>query len=201
MFPRALFFDTPFHMHDAGAERMTATVAEKLRGILAERSPAARLPDAMQLPVAPPLVIDMSEPGVPAGVGSLDGFGATESWGRWTDGPHARVVLASPLPRRFRLTVEVRHAFGANATDPTTVRIGDQARSIPFVPGGAPATMEFSLRRPDQTIVIVPSHPDSPKALGLGEDSRRLGVGLSLLTIEAIMPSDGGESQPSGARN
>jgi len=132
--------------------------------------------------------IDFSRPDVPDFVSDLEGVSAPESWGRWSDAnayPYVKLSFFGELPKRFILHIRAQ-AFGPNAGRPVTVIIGSQTLS--FVP--TPSMEEFSLRVDNgsgaNTIEIHPAQPTSPSDLGMSADSRKLGIGLHGLWIEAI---------------
>jgi phosphoglycerol transferase len=132
--------------------------------------------------------VDFSRPDVPDFVSDLEGVSAPESWGRWSDAnayPYVKLSFVGELPKRFVLHIRAQ-AFGPNAGRPVTVTIGSHTTS--FVPG--PSMEEFSLRVDNgsgaNTIEIHPAQPTSPSELGMSADSRKLGIGLHRLWIEAI---------------
>jgi len=181
-FPKNMFFDTWYHMNAEGAKIMTDRMLPHLvhlefhtlaQGCPASISPGRRLN----------CFIDFSRDGYPGFISRASGFSRKEPWGRWTDGDRAEITFSESLPKKFELEIVVNAAFGDNAKGPIFVRIGGVEKSFHFTSKGETIRLPFSLSNDATSIEIVPPSPMSPKALGLGMDARRLGVGLSSVRV------------------
>ena len=177
MFPKSMFFDTEYHLHDGGAAVMTALVAQRLEPILG-------IPRRTMLntKIDHPFGLIFSEDNVPDEV-SLTGFSGAEPWGRWTVAEKAGIKFDSTLPAFFRLDARVMRVFGENAKTPILVRVGKEERSVLVSAPNTRISLEFHTDGKTNTIEIIPPKPQSPKQLGLGNDDRLLGLGFSQLKI------------------
>jgi phosphoglycerol transferase len=132
--------------------------------------------------------IDFSRAGSPDFVAKVDGLSGPENWGRWSDAdvsPDVELKFTRPLPEHFVLHLRVQ-AFGPNAGKPVRVLVGAQEQA--FVPSSTIGafSLYFDNTTGSNTIEIHPPQPVSPRALGIGSDDRRLGVGLHSLSIEPV---------------
>lgn len=136
--------------------------------------------ERLRIPMSEP--IQLADRDFPRYVARVEGFSGREPWGRWTDGPVARIRFAQPLPPRFTLALDIARVYGPNRDQPVGVRIGDEERT--FTADG-PATVEFAfdLRRPADTIEFAIPQPASPYSRGESGDRRALGIGLGALHI------------------
>lgn len=119
--------------------------------------------------------IQFTAPSFPAVVDFVDGVGANEEWGRWSNDEKIVIVLKHKLEGKFRFYL---HAVGyrQNAGVPVPVRIGSQIRMARLA-----ATMEestglwlhFDLDKPANIIEITVPHPVRPDM-----DTRTVGIGM-----------------------
>jgi len=112
-------------------------------------------------------------------------YNPPEPWGAWSIGDNVKLEFTKPLPRKFNVILNAR-AFGPNTNLDFALKIGSQV--IPFKVKSYP---EF-----ERVIIPVTNHsrlsileieipkPISPKDLGIGDDTRRLGLGLTQLQIQ-----------------
>jgi phosphoglycerol transferase len=112
-------------------------------------------------------------------------FNPPETWGAWSIGDRIRLEFAKPLPRKFNLTLNAR-AFGSNQKANFILRIGSQ--TITFQVNAYPEFEQITipvenLSRTNVLEIDIPK-PTSPKEMGLGEDSRKLGIGLTQLQVQ-----------------
>jgi hypothetical protein len=181
-FSKDMFFDTGYHMTAEGAKLMTDRMLPHLVHLdfhtLAQGCPASVSPARR-----PNCFIDFSRNGYPGFISRASGLSRKEPWGRWTDGDRAEITFSESLPKKFELEIVVNAAFGDNAKGPIFVRIGGVEKSFHFTSKGETIRLPFSLSNDATSIEIVPPSPMSPKALGLGMDARRLGVGLSSVRV------------------
>ncbi len=146
-------------------------------------APTGKVPvplERLRIPMSEP--IQFADREFPRYVARVEGFSGREPWGRWTDGPVARIRFVQPLPPRFTLALDIARVYGPNRDQPVGVRIGDEERT--FTAGG-PATVEFAfdLRHPVDTIEFAIPQPASPYSRGESGDRRALGIGLGALHI------------------
>lgn len=190
MFPKSMFFDTNYHLHDEGAAVMTDLVAQRLEPILGitrkPRSITSNEDQQSDTPISQPLRLIFSEKNIPAEIRSLTGFSEAEAWGRWTDGRKASIELAHSLPLHFRLDVHVAHVFNNNSKTAVIVRVGAEEHSVLVAAPNTMVSMEFQTNTKGKVIEIIPPQPQSPKQLGLSDDPRMLGLGFSRLKITPL---------------
>ena len=129
--------------------------------------------------------IVFSRDGYPDFVSGYTGISGRESFGRWTDGKEAVIEFAKPLPDGFTLEI-----VGRSSSELA-------GRPVEIIVGNARTTAEFSKDESTRIKVriagqhgvrsIVFRFPDisSPRELGLSQDSRRLGLALIELKVEA----------------
>ena len=151
------------------------------------------------------LVIDMSQHGNGASLGI--GFSATGTEGRWTDGKWTAFTLDVPrqaqtsnwqmgvttsafvTPAHPSLTVEVR-INGEKITEWEFTDASQQKR-VTLIPGSLLKKDKYALKEVQQLVLIEFSilNPVSPKALGLNQDPRELGLQVSKLTFSRVSES------------
>ena len=124
-------------------------------------------------------------PGYPRFVSSVTGMSGYEPGNRWTEGPAAIFHFAQPLPTKFILKLEMVGAFGPNAGKPVVVKIGNWQGE--FTVDTKPVTIELPVETTAtaQAIEFVVPEPASPRDLGVGDDTRKVGVGFKRLSIAA----------------
>lgn len=134
-------------------------------------------------PLELPFEIDLARR--PPAFVELSGFSGAESWGRWTDGPEARLGLPRRLPACLELELEAR-AFGPNAGEPLTIEAGQATSQLRL-------SAELESRRVTLCGLLgarelrfrVP-RPTSPRSLGQGDDARRLGLGIARIALRQL---------------
>ena len=126
-----------------------------------------------------------------AGGGAVvEGFHAPESWGSWTRGTQAKILLDAPVTGPVKLQL-VAHAFAGNVGRALTISLGGEQRELKL--GAQPSLQEweFDLKEPADAVVISGMDPVSPLKAGVSADERPLGVGVGSLAIrqrEALPP-------------
>jgi phosphoglycerol transferase len=129
------------------------------------------------------LMVDFREQNYPADVASVSGISSHEPWGRWTDGAQAVLQFKKTLPSTFQLKLQTTGAFGPNVGAPVLVRAGGIQREFKVTKPNELIVLDFEgVVSADRIEFAIPK-PISPKELALGEDSRKLGIGLVSLAI------------------
>lgn len=134
-------------------------------------------------PLELPFEIDLSRR--PPAFVQLVGFSGAEAWGRWTDGREARLVLPRRLPACLELEIQAK-AFGPNAGESLTIEAGQSTTQVRL-------SGELERRRlmlcgllgASELRFRVP-RPTSPRSLDLGDDGRRLGIGVARISLRAL---------------
>lgn len=120
----------------------------------------------------------------------FDGLAEREPWGSWSNGKRVVLHFSAPLPRDMTVFLNAS-AFGPNAGQRFVLRVGDQAR--PFMLAGQLSEHTFRLHSDGRqhALVIEVPHPVSPRQLGMGGDTRELGMALIYLEVgEVIAPAN-----------
>lgn len=127
-------------------------------------------------------------PGAPQSVESFSGLSRNEAWGRWSNAnlaPGVTLRYRQPLPTAFTLQV-VAKGFGPNVGKPVKVQVGDQQQQFTPTASLAEYRLHFSSLRGAKQIILTPSQPTETMLDNIiGQDARKLGVGLQSLQIIA----------------
>ena len=115
----------------------------------------------------------------------LTGFHGRETWGAWTESTSARIDLADPISGHLRISIKMR-GIGTNAGSPITLVVGEERREFRLTNDPHVVVFEVDLSKPTTWIEFSGMHPVSPKELGLADDSRLLGIGISDITIDQL---------------
>lgn len=113
---------------------------------------------------------------------ATEGLGDAEDWGRWSGGKLVTLRFAAPLPARLTLRLSGR-AFGPNAGRDIAVRIGGRERALRLTGDWSRQVLRFDNDGGEDTITLTVPQPVSPRALGLGDDGRELGIALTGLDV------------------
>jgi hypothetical protein len=116
-------------------------------------------------------------------VAEIRGLSRPEGWATWTEGDRLEIRFARRLPSSFKVIVEVAAAFGENATTPVKVSAGSQV--VSFVAGSVPREVHLGfdgVEGADMLVFEIPA-ASSPAAVGLSNDTRRLGIALKSLRV------------------
>jgi phosphoglycerol transferase len=107
----------------------------------------------------------------------LVGFQEREDWGVWSANEVAEILLKRPVSGHVRLHL-VAYRLPKNPSDSLQVGVGDSFKTIHL--GGEPQAfdLDYRLISPVAKIAFRGVTPRTPKSLGLGEDTRPLGVAL-----------------------
>ncbi len=128
--------------------------------------------------------IDFTHPFRFGVVKRISGLSVSQLFGRWSDSREVQIEMFSPLPRRFDLHL-IAKAFGPNTQLPFSIRIGDEAQTFRLSSSPSDVSIPFNTSGDEKLITIEVPQPTSPKQLGLGSDSRPLGIALTQMTIVA----------------
>jgi Family of unknown function (DUF6311) len=157
-------------------------------GVLVACSQKLRGRSDLSTPAIPGLPVDknLSTAANGEGLEALrSGWSAPEGWGLWTDGPVARMLLQPNAPPDAPVLLTVRAHGLALQGQPQKVAVwvdGKYATMWQVLQG---AERDYSVALPprasSQTPISVElrvEDPVTPKQLGLGNDERRLGLGM-----------------------
>lgn len=115
------------------------------------------------------------------------GLSGAEPWGRWTDASTVSFTFKENLPENFHLLLMANGSFGPNTGKDFLVHVGSQSKTFAGPAGPQFIQLEFNNVPSDiKDIVIQVPNAQSPKDLGIGEDARKLGLGLVFVAIEPI---------------
>ena len=191
MFPKSMFFDTHYHLHDLGAAVMTDIVKRRLEPFLEKTKTSMSATSSstrhQATQIDRSLRLSFNQEDLPVEIESLNGFSDVEPWGRWTAVEKASIEFSAPLPKHFRLNANVLHVFGGNSKSPIKIRVGMEQHAVLSPAADTDISLEFHTDGNADVIEIFPPNPQSPKQLGLGNDSRLLGVGFSWLEITPLV--------------
>ena len=128
--------------------------------------------------------IAFNRSGKPFFAKQLSGFSDIEEWGRWTTGSEARIEFNEPLPEDFIIEL-VAKAFGPNADIDFEFQAGNSKSKL-RVHKYEMRTYRVFVQNPERAdlLTIAIPQPASPHSLGLSDDQRMLGLGLSSLKIK-----------------
>ncbi len=134
-------------------------------------------PDSFDLPAS------FTSGRYPSYIASVTGLSKPEGWATWSDGPKVEIRFARQLPDSFDLAVRLGNAFGSNRNLPITVRAGTQRRMFVVQSEPYEVTLSFTeVGRASSLSFAIPK-PQSPKELGMNDDSRKLGIALVSLQV------------------
>jgi hypothetical protein len=148
--------------------------------------PAAPTPQASTPQASAPTKGDLYAPIVlsastlPSHAVAISGFSHAEPWGRWTDGPSARIDYAEALPKKFTLEVDVKFVYGANSAKPVTIKVGSTTVPFTFNESGKRYAIAITTDGNAKSIEWVIPAPTSPAEVDKKPDGdkRKLGIGV-----------------------
>lgn len=124
-----------------------------------------------------------------SGIGGLiaktEGLSGVESWGRWSEQKVVALHFSKTLPQRFKLGL-LAEAYGPNAGKDVIVKVGSATHAMRFDHAKMRVDATFDTDGTQKLITLEVPEPTSPKALGLSEDGRLLGIGFTKMSIEAV---------------
>jgi hypothetical protein len=176
LFKRDEFFDTWYHLNRDAA----GSYSEELsRGF-------ARVP---RYSASFEQGIDLSRPGLPRFIQSVDGLSMREPWGRWSDAKEVTWRFSRLPPQPLHMVVELQ-AFGSNLGRELTIRYGSQVRTVQLR-SKIFEEIEVKFPRIENSLEMewVIPEPQSPADLMVGSsDLRKLGVGLRKIRFVSEKP-------------
>jgi len=131
-------------------------------------------------------VVNFKEGSWPGVILKAQGLSSPEPWGTWSSGDAVTLAFATPLPKRFTVSL-LASAFGPNAGKEFVVHVGDGVGR--FELGSASReekVLQFDNPAESSTMKIDVPSPTSPKELGLSGDTRSLGIALVELRISPL---------------
>lgn len=136
--------------------------------------------------VSKSLRVDFGKPAWPGIVSQKEGLSHPEAWGTWSVSERLELKFEKPLPKKFMLEFKAM-AFQSNIGLDFVLDIGGVQNRFSFA-DKYPKTFAFQYELPGQsdTLSITIPAPDSPSRLGIGSDSRPLGIGMFELRIHKI---------------
>lgn len=125
---------------------------------------------------------------LPPAIVALSGLSHAEDWGRWTDGPSARIDFAGPLPKKFTLDLNVKFVYGQNSAKPTAIKVGNASVSQLFNESGKRYSVTVETDGTAKFIEFAIPAPLSPAELDNNPkgDQRKLGLGFSDMKITPL---------------
>ena len=124
---------------------------------------------------------DLSDKG--DGTMALSGFYSPEDWGVWTRDPTVRIYLDAAVSGSLRIKIR-GHAYGPNDGKPIKVKVGAVEQQVAFASSGSAVEFIADLAAPAFFIEFSGMTPVSALSLGLSDDPRPLGIGLSDIEID-----------------
>src|SRR5258708_2162215 len=119
--------------------------------------------------------IDFSKPFI-SGI-FAEGLSVTEPWGTWSDGDQVKFTFVRPLPSVFTMNFNAV-GYSLNVGKNFTATVGDETQT--FTLAGTPQSVSLDFindSKADSVVLTIPE-AKSPLELGLGGDTRKLGMGL-----------------------
>lgn len=132
------------------------------------------------------MLLDFSNENISYYIDYYKGLSGPEWWGRWSDSKlNRKVELKIPLlPRNFEFKITAR-GFSVNGKSSARIDIGNHAYTMNL--SDTDKDFTFNIKNNDSdSIFITPEKPLSPKDLGLSNDDRELGIGISKIQISIL---------------
>jgi hypothetical protein len=129
--------------------------------------------------------IDFKKSAWPDAISSTRGLSSSESWGTWSSSDVVTLEFSKALPEKFTIHLVAR-AFGPNIGKEFVIHVGNSATRFTLADSPEDRVLEFNNPQRSNIIKIDVPSPCSPKKLGLSDDDRSLGVGLTELRIEPL---------------
>lgn len=116
-------------------------------------------------------------------VSSATGLGVSEPSGAWTVGGETTIKFDQPLPAnaRVRLTFEASRSLSGKTSE---ITLGDSSLAISASEEPIDGILEFKNLSASDTLTIKTELPESPKSLGISQDTRAVGYKLIYIGLE-----------------
>jgi hypothetical protein len=118
----------------------------------------------------------------PDGLMHAVGFSLPEGWGSWSDGPKLIIFFDGYYDKPFTLKLNVVHVFMENLKEPLRISAGDDEKEL-RISGPGEYSIVITPVQPASSLTIDIPATVSPKDLGINQETRKLGIGLSSITI------------------
>lgn len=129
--------------------------------------------------------ITFNREGYPSFISSYTGISGREVWGRWTDSEDAVIEFVQLLPRKFTLKIYAG-TFSALVGVPVKIIVGNTQLEAKFNSQEATeVVLSVSTDGNAKSIIFKFPKTKSPMELGLGGDTRHLGLALIKLQIDS----------------
>ncbi len=129
--------------------------------------------------------INFANPDYPSFIKSVSGISGYEAVGRWSAEAKATITFANPLPKAFRLHLEIGAAYGPNDGKPIKVRVGNWKGEFTIINAALkPIDLHIKTSHPADTIEFIIPEPASPKEFKTTGDPRQLGILFKQLSIQ-----------------
>lgn len=128
-----------------------------------------------------------SQPELPSYVKELNGLSSKEPWGRWSDAnlsPSVLIRFHQPLPSKFNLVLNAK-SFTTGPKEIVRIRVGSKNHEAHITTAFSQINVPINLGNETVDLIeLIPEKSESPSAMGLGGDSRKLGIGLVSMQIQ-----------------
>lgn len=129
--------------------------------------------------------VDMKQSYWPGVLTRTRGLSSPEAWGTWSIAREVQLEFASYLPSHFRISLDAQ-AFGPNINEEFQIIIGNEHHSFHLEREPKTVSFDFSAAANERIVRIIVPHPTAPMSLGINDDVRKLGIGLSQVHINPL---------------
>lgn len=129
--------------------------------------------------------VDMKQSSWPGVITRSRGLASPEAWGTWSIGREVKLEFAGYLPPSFRITLDAQ-AFGPNINEEFQIIIGTERHSFHLDRVPKTVSFDFSAAVKERIVRIIVPRPTSPMSIGINDDVREIGIGLSRIHINPL---------------
>lgn len=109
----------------------------------------------------------------------LKGLSNSEAWGRWSNSPEIEIIPKYELPDNTKISISL-YGFGPNIDKTVLIKCGSKENEIKI----SSLMKKYDLNcSEDYSIKIDVPTPISPKELGIGDDDRKIGIGIEKINL------------------
>jgi phosphoglycerol transferase len=112
----------------------------------------------------------------------IEGLYSPETWGAWSDGPELVLTFENSFDKPFILRLNVVHVFMENLKEPLRISAGGDEKEL-RISGPGEYSIVITPVEPTFSLTIAIPATMSPRDLGINQETRKLGIGLSSITI------------------